>query len=179
MAILFCLKKFRHAGGRCASLWLPITIYLLFIVLVLNISFPLRSTAIIGNNIPSNDAKPDALVDAVILSDSDNDGKNLLKVAFTKADTNGDGELQIQELAKYINARVREHVTNAIQTNPFLFAEIDIAPRDGLITWDEYFVHFRLENGLPAKGLPNSLSPDLDRKIKSIKLIIPHHIQST
>lgn len=57
--------------------------------------------------------------------------------------------LDIQELARYINKRVREHIQFAIRTNPLNFAKVDVAPRDGLVSWDEYHAYFLREKGVP------------------------------
>lgn len=50
--------------------------------------------------------------------------------------------LSIQELAKLINRRIRSHIEASIHNNPVLFSEIDREPRNGLITWDEYYAYF-------------------------------------
>lgn len=49
--------------------------------------------------------------------------------------------LTIQELAKLINQHIRSHIEASIRNNPILFSEIDRAPRNGLITWDEYYAY--------------------------------------
>lgn len=52
-------------------------------------------------------------------------------------------------MARYINKRVRDHIQHSIRTNPVNFAKIDVAPRDGLVSWDEYHAYFLREKGLP------------------------------
>lgn len=70
---------------------------------------------------------------------------------FFSADLNGDLMLTIPELARYINARIRDHIEASIKNNPILFSEIDRAPHDGLITWDEYYAYFLRTLGYDEK----------------------------
>lgn len=81
-----------------------------------------------------------------------------LKTVFSRADLNGDSLLTIQELARYINRRIREHIEASIRNNPILFSEIDHAPRNGLITWDEYYAYF-----LRTLGYDEQFIQQLDR----------------
>lgn len=47
----------------------------------------------------------------------------------------------------------------SIRNNPILFSEIDLSPRNGLVTWDEYYSHFLRTHGYKnAKLKPNQLS---------------------
>lgn len=67
--------------------------------------------------------------------------------------------LTIQELAKLINQRIRSHIEASICDNPMLFSEIDRAPRNGLITWDEYYSYFLKNLGIKEQFVqrPNQL----------------------
>lgn len=88
-----------------------------------------------------------------------------------RADLNKDSTLDIQELAKYINAKVRDHIDNAIRNNPISFTQIDLSPRDGLISWEEYHSYFLRERGLTDKYIRdhNEEKHDiLDRKSKEL-----------
>lgn len=79
--------------------------------------------------------------------------KNLnpsLLPTLSRADLDANQLLDIQEVARFINARVREHIQSAIRSNPPNFARVDVAPRDGLVSWDEYHAHFLREKGVPA-----------------------------
>lgn len=66
-----------------------------------------------------------------------------------RADLNNDRQLDIQELARFINKRVRDHIQSAIRNNPLQFAKVDVDTRDGLVSWDEYHAYFLREKGVP------------------------------
>lgn len=55
----------------------------------------------------------------------------LLENVFRKADTNENQELDIQELAKWIHAKITEHINRAMRDNVGLFTLIDNNPRNG------------------------------------------------
>lgn len=83
-----------------------------------------------------------------------------------RADTNKDKHLNVQELAKYINFKIRDHIDNAIRTNPSTFVEIDHKPRDGLVSWDEYQSFSLRQKGIAETYMKKSLFDTLDRKVK-------------
>lgn len=79
--------------------------------------------------------------------------------------------LSIQELARYINRRIREHIEASIRNNPFNFSDIDRAPRNGLVTWDEYYAHFLRSHGFNAKAIKEAKwggKVNLDRNTKEL-----------
>lgn len=79
--------------------------------------------------------------------------------------------LSIQEIARYINERIKQHIELAIKVNPIIFAEIDGSPRDGLISWDEYHKYFLLSRGYDEEYIKNHNEKrhiKLDRKTKEI-----------
>lgn len=76
-----------------------------------------------------------------------------------RADLDGDALLSLQELARYINRRIREHIEASIRNNPIIFSEIDQSPRNGLITWDEYYIYF-----LKSLGYDDAFIRQVDRK---------------
>lgn len=83
--------------------------------------------------------------------------------------------LDIQELARYINKRVREHIQFAIRNNPLHFAQVDVAPRDGLVSWDEYHAYFLREKGVPQGFIESHTEGNhvpLDRSAKGEKTAI-------
>lgn len=89
--------------------------------------------------------------------------------AISRADLNKDSQLSLQEVARFVNNRIRQHIEMSIKTNPRSFAEIDISPRDGLISWDEYHAHFLRskghdENYIKQHNEKNHV--ELDRKAK-------------
>lgn len=81
-----------------------------------------------------------------------------------RADLNGDLMLTIQELARFINRRIREHIEASIRNNPFNFSDIDQAPRNGLVTWDEYCAHFLRTHGFSEKVVKEAI----DRNTKEL-----------
>ncbi|GAB0091617.1 45 kDa calcium-binding protein [Sergentomyia squamirostris] len=159
---------------RWTAILVPFLVYAIFIIVVLNLSFPLlkrtEGTASTTRYSLDFDAKSP---ETVILANADVDGTNLLRMTFRKADLDSDGFLAIQELAKFINARVREHIQSAVRANPFAFAEIDVSPQDGLVTWDEYHAHFLREHGLDDDYIGTHSEQKhvgLDRKTKEIMM---------
>lgn len=55
----------------------------------------------------------------------------LLEDIFGKADIDGNQLLDIQELAKWIHAKITEHIFGAMRDNVKLFTNIDNNPRNG------------------------------------------------
>ena len=73
----------------------------------------------------------------------------------------------MQELAKFINFKIREHIDEAIRTNPIMFVEIDHKPRDGLVSWDEYQGYWLRGQGIQGDShMKKSAFDKLDRKVK-------------
>lgn len=58
--------------------------------------------------------------------------RTLLEDIFRRADTDDDHLLDIQELAKWIHAKITEHITRAMRENVGLFTAIDNNPRNGI-----------------------------------------------
>lgn len=85
----------------------------------------------------------------------------------------GNAFLSLQELARYINRRIRSHIESSIHNNPIQFSEIDRAPPNGLVTWDEYYAHFLRTLGFDdafIKQIHSERDPHLDRKTKELLL---------
>lgn len=57
--------------------------------------------------------------------------KILLADIFHRADVNSDDYLEIQELAKWIHARITEHINRALKNNILMFTAIDNNPANG------------------------------------------------
>jgi Ca2+-binding EF-hand superfamily protein len=195
------IKAFRFATCKLSSaVAIPLIFYLIFIAFMLNVSFPngLRSPNHNNNhhqqhhNNNKNSHESDEAssgsdeqkgeLNRVFHSDTIRDQEPMvladnaepivvLKFAFRKADANSDGLLTIKELAKYINLRIRDHIDTSIKRNPQIFAEIDAAPSDGLISWNEYHTHFLkslkldLDDGY-IKNHDEKKHVKLDRKAK-------------
>lgn len=62
----------------------------------------------------------------------------LLENIFRRADTDDNLLLDIQELAKWIHAKITEHITRAMRENIRLFTAIDNNPRNGTKTLQRY-----------------------------------------
>ena len=58
--------------------------------------------------------------------------RSLLEDIFRRADTDENELLDIQELAKWIHAKITEHITRAMRENVGLFTAIDNNPRNGM-----------------------------------------------
>ncbi|XP_032676534.1 45 kDa calcium-binding protein isoform X2 [Odontomachus brunneus] len=73
--------------------------------------------------------------------------RTLLEDIFRMADIDDNQLLDIQELAKWIHAKITEHITRAMQGNVGLFTVIDRNPRNGEISWEEYHAYFLRSHG--------------------------------
>lgn len=194
MIVVKLIRMFRVAKCKLtSSTWIPLVLYILFITIMLSLTFPNGIKSLKSNH---NKATPDAgsesseededqgELNRVFHSDnmkdmfqepmtiSDNkDATNVLKFAFRKADANSDGFLTIRELAKYINLKICDHIDSSIKRNPQIFSEIDKSPPDGLVTWNEYHTYFlkNLKLGLDESYITNHDEKKhlkLDRKSK-------------
>ncbi|XP_058451085.1 45 kDa calcium-binding protein [Malaya genurostris] len=160
------IKMLRNMKIPRWSTLLPVLFYLIFITCILMLAFPIKSTTDAmrkksNGNVEDNERNLNAGMFAV-----DDNALRELTGAFNKADTNADNYLSMQELAKYINYKIRDHIDNAIRTNPTTFVEIDLKPRDGLISWDEYQTYAFREKGISETYKKKSLFDTLDRKVK-------------
>ncbi|XP_049301507.1 45 kDa calcium-binding protein [Anopheles funestus] len=166
--------KFLRNVPRWSTLF-PVVLYVLFILCILVLAFSSRSQSDaklrkaehgaingVSNNGPNVPAVP-----SLVYRKLEEGVVNELSVAFAKADTNGDKHLTVQELAKFINFKIREHIDEAIRTNPIMFVEIDHKPRDGLVSWDEYQSYWLHEKGIQGDShMKKAMFDKLDRKIK-------------
>lgn len=87
-----------------------------------------------------------------------------------RADLNEDALLTLQELARYINRRIRDHIESSIHNNPIVFSQIDQAPPNGLVTWDEYYTYVLRQLGYENAFIRQvkNRSAQLDRKTKEL-----------
>jgi len=67
----------------------------------------------------------------VMEAENRQDPRSLLEDIFRRADTDENQLLDIQELAKWIHAKITEHITRAMRENVGLFTAIDNNPRNG------------------------------------------------
>ncbi|XP_062565890.1 45 kDa calcium-binding protein [Armigeres subalbatus] len=149
------------------STLLPVLIYLIFITCILMVAFPAKSSNITTEQKRGNgDAEENGADSNSVIYNVDKNAMQQLTNAFNKADTNKDKHLNLQELAKYINFKIRDHIDDAIRTNPTTFVEIDQKPRDGLVSWDEYQSHSLREKGIAESYMKKSLFDTLDRKVR-------------
>jgi calcium-binding protein len=174
--------------GKCkvsASTWVPIVLYILFITFMLSITFPNGTRSLKAHNRETTSAESsedqgelnrvfvgDSIkdIEPMVLSEN-SDASNVLKFAFRKADSSGDGSVTIRELAKYINLKICDHIDSSIKRNPQIFSEIDRSPTDGLVSWNEYHTFFlkNLKLGLDENYITNHDEKKhikLDRKSK-------------
>lgn len=95
----------------------------------------------------------------------------LILLFIFRADLNEDALLSLQELARFINRRIREHIESSIRNNPIVFSEIDRSPSNGLVSWDEYYVYFLKQLGYDdafIKQVKYKRNANLDRNIKEL-----------
>ncbi|KAH8039999.1 hypothetical protein HPB51_009255 [Rhipicephalus microplus] len=85
-------------------------------------------------------------------------------------DINNDGRLTTSELENWIAAKVKEHYTQAVRDNFWIFSALD-KNHDGRVSWEEYHVNFMIEKGFDDKYAKNhpedhkTLDRDLKEKI--------------
>lgn len=161
------IKLLRNAKIPRWSTLVPVLFYLIFISCILMLAFPASSptnTEMVARKKSNSEPDNDSL-DTVIYNVGESATQELTD-AFNKADTNGDKKLNVQELAKYINFKIRDHIDTAIRTNPTTFVDIDLKPRDGLVSWDEYQTFYLREKGLDDSYKKKKLFDTLDRKMK-------------
>ncbi|KAK3864221.1 hypothetical protein Pcinc_030079 [Petrolisthes cinctipes] len=97
----------------------------------------------------------------------------LLTDIFKKADTNVNGQLELQELSSWISIKTKEHLTLALRENFFMFTAIDQNPRNGVVSWDEYHYYFLKQHGYDDefikdhmynhKGMPREIKETIMR----------------
>nr|CAD7447801.1 unnamed protein product [Timema bartmani] len=179
-------KTYRSVSCQRWSIIIPLLVYISLLFLTWKLSLPLRS--IHHHKNPSSDLKlpekpPDHILktvhndkdgminkkfykEVVIGGEQANiadDPQILLENIFNKADTDHNKLLNIQELTVWINAKIQEHIHQALQENVGIFTGIDINPRNGLISWDEYHTYF-----LKQKGFANKYLENHDKKHKGL-----------
>ncbi|XP_050082019.1 45 kDa calcium-binding protein [Anopheles aquasalis] len=160
-------SKFLRNSPRWSTLC-PVLLYVLFILCILLLVFSSQQSK--GSTAKY---KPPIRVDEgdapspLVYRKLEESVVNELTTAFTRADTNADKFLTVQELAKYINFKIREHIDDAIRTNPTMFVEIDHDPRDGLVSWEEYQMYWMREKGIDGDShMKKSVFDKLDRRVK-------------
>lgn len=77
------------------------------------------------------DHRDEKLIEEVEKIENLQDPKDLLTEIFQRADTDENQLLDIRELAKWIHAKIKEHVNRAMTDNIGLFTAIDNNPRNG------------------------------------------------
>lgn len=130
----------------------------------------------INNNIKSADnsnsnaiAKNEYLININDNEYENKDPKDVLEEVFRKADTNKDNTLNPKELASWINMKIIQHISAAVRDNFGVFMQIDINPRNGVVTWDEYHAYFLRKRGFDNKYVENhdeKRHKGLERSIK-------------
>ncbi|GJQ70609.1 hypothetical protein Trydic_g23002 [Trypoxylus dichotomus] len=71
----------------------------------------------------------------------------ILEEVFKKADKDNNGKLDSKELAQWIRMKIVEHISSAVSNNFGLFAQIDVDPKNGVVTWKEYHAYFLKKRG--------------------------------
>ncbi|XP_046419824.1 45 kDa calcium-binding protein [Neodiprion fabricii] len=114
------------------------------------------------------DQRDEKLIEEVEKLENLQEPKDLLTEIFQRADTDENQLLDIRELAKWIHAKIKEHVNRAMTDNIGLFTAIDNNPRNGEVSWDEYHAHFLKTHGFSEEYINshNKRHPELSRTLK-------------
>ncbi|XP_012527920.1 45 kDa calcium-binding protein [Monomorium pharaonis] len=98
------------------------------------------------------------------------DPRSLLEDIFRRADTDKDQLLDIHELAKWIHAKITEHILRAMRENVGLFTAIDNNPRNGEVSLEEYHAYFLRTHGFSETYINshNKKHRELPRALKEI-----------
>lgn len=80
---------------------------------------------------PGIDRRINTEIDEIEKTENRENPRQVLEEVFRRADTNENQELDIQELAKWIHAKITEHINRAMRDNVGLFTTIDNNPRNG------------------------------------------------
>lgn len=67
--------------------------------------------------------------------------------------------------------KIVEHISSAVSNNFGLFAQIDINPKNGVVTWKEYHAYFLRKRGFSSKYVKNhdeKRHKGLQRAVKGI-----------
>jgi hypothetical protein len=92
------------------------------------------------------DHRDDESIQRVVEAENRENPRTLLEDIFRRADVDENQLLDIQELAKWIHAKITEHIMRAMQENVGLFTAIDNNPRNGIILYANNIVpHFRID----------------------------------
>jgi len=78
------------------------------------------------------DRRDDESIQRVVEAENHENPRTLLEDIFRRADVDENQLLDIQELAKWIHAKITEHITRAMRDNVGLFTAIDNNPRNGI-----------------------------------------------
>ncbi|CAL4117612.1 unnamed protein product [Meganyctiphanes norvegica] len=80
---------------------------------------------------------------------------NILTKIFKKSDENADGELDLNELSSAISKKIKEHLSQALRENFYMFTSIDNNPKNGRISWEEYHAYFLKQRGYDDAFIKN------------------------
>lgn len=85
-----------------------------------------------------------------------------------RLDTNSDSYVSVDELKNWILSKVKEHIQGALRENIFLFTSIDSNPRNGQISWNEYYVWLLKKHGINTtmEAVKNESDKGLARAVK-------------
>lgn len=79
----------------------------------------------------------------------------LLTKTFKKADKNANEVLELSELSSWIAKKTKEHLTHALRDNVFTFTAIDLNPRNGVVSWEEFHAYFLKQHGYDDEFIKN------------------------
>lgn len=96
----------------------------------------------------------------------------ILTEVFVQADNDKNNKLDSKELSQWIRTKIVQHISEAIGNNYGLFMQIDIDPKNGVVTWKEYHAYFLQKRGFSIKYV-NSHD---ERRHKGLSRIVKEQI---
>ncbi|KAL7644170.1 UNVERIFIED_CONTAM: hypothetical protein RMT77_004996 [Armadillidium vulgare] len=187
LSMVFTFFKVIMKSKSRIALWCFLAfIYVLFIVITHFFNIPLKSRSVSSrlqmfgpkDILENSDYHKKGIMKMTKLSIEreyvNEESESILRKIFKNADKNSDSYLDTIELVSWIGIRIKEHLTQALQDNIFIFTAIDIKPRNGVISWEEYFHYFLKNRGYSEefikehysslKGMPRELKEAIMRE---------------
>ncbi|RXG60977.1 Reticulocalbin-2 [Armadillidium vulgare] len=146
LSMVFTFFKVIMKSKSRIALWCFLAfIYVLFIVITHFFNIPLKSRSVSSrlqmfgpkDILENSDYHKKGIMKMTKLSIEreyvNEESESILRKIFKNADKNSDSYLDTIELVSWIGIRIKEHLTQALQDNIFIFTAIDIKPRNEAI----------------------------------------------
>ncbi|XP_044751501.1 45 kDa calcium-binding protein [Coccinella septempunctata] len=110
-----------------------------------------NSDKVISDNEVTEESKNEYLVNTNNKENVNKNQNEILQDVFSRADKNMDRKLDSNELSLWIRKKIMEHISLAVSNNFNLFSQIDVDPKNGVVTWKEYHSYFLKKRGFSSK----------------------------